>query len=134
MVALIKAVVERGEKVLATAPSNTAVDNLLDKLAAAGLKVVRLGHPARVDRQLIRHTLDAQVSRDETMEIVRDMRRESEQCFRKAGRYTRSQPPRGAKKGMYEDGKRLRDDARLLEKTVVDWVLAVPKSFVPPIP
>ena len=24
---------------------------------------------------------------------------------------------------MYEDGKRLRDDARLLEKTVVDWVL-----------
>ncbi|MAQ89830.1 MAG: IGHMBP2 family helicase [Rhodopirellula sp.] len=123
VVALIKAVVERGEKVLATAPSNTAVDNLLDKLAAAGLKVVRLGHPARVDRQLIRHTLDAQVSRDETMEIVKDMRRESEQCFRKAGRYTRSQPPRGAKKGMYEDGKRLRDDARLLEKTVVDWVL-----------
>ena len=123
VVEVIKASVGLGQKVLATAPSNTAVDNLLEKLVSAGLKVVRLGHPARVDRQLTQHTLDAQVSRDETMEIVKDMRRESEQYFRKAGRYTRSQPPRGAKQEMYKEGKRLRQDARLLEKTVVDWVI-----------
>ncbi len=123
VVEVIKASVGLGQKVLATAPSNTAVDNLLEKLVAAGVKVVRLGHPARVDRQLTQHTLDAQVSRDETMEIVKDMRRESEQYFRKAGRYTRSQPPRGAKQEMYKEGKRLRQDARLLEKTVVDWVI-----------
>lgn len=123
VVELIKASVERGGKILATAPSNTAVDNLLEKLVSAGVNAVRLGHPARVDRSLVQHTLDARVSRDETMEIVKDMRRESEQCFRKAGRYTRSQPPRGAKQDMYKEGKRLRQDARLLEKTVVDWVL-----------
>ena len=123
VVEIIKASVGQGQKVLATAPSNTAVDNLLEKLVSAGLKVVRLGHPARVDQQLTQYTLDAQVSRDETMEIVKDMRRESEQYFRKAGRYTRSQPPRGAKQDMYNEGKRLRQDARLLEKTVVDWVI-----------
>ena len=123
VVELIKAAVEQGQKVLATAPSNNAVDNLLEKLVAVGVKTVRLGHPARVDASLIQHTLDARVSRDETMEIVKDMRRESEQFFRKAGRYTRSQPPRGAKQEMYKEGKRLRDDARLLEKTVVEWEL-----------
>ena len=123
VVALIKAAIEKGQKILATAPSNTAVDNLLVKLVACGVKVVRLGHPARVDRRLIQHTLDAQVSRDETMEIVKDMRREAEQFFRKAGKYTRSQPPRGAKQEMYKEGKRLQQDARLLEKTLVDWVL-----------
>ena len=123
VVELIKASVRQGQKILATAPSNTAVDNLLEKLVAEGVKSVRLGHPARVERSLVEHTLDAQVSRDETMEIVKDMRRESEQYFRRAGRYTRSQPPRGAKQDMYNEGKRLRQDARLLEKTVVDWVL-----------
>lgn len=123
VVELIKASVRQGQKILATAPSNTAVDNLLEKLVAKGVKSVRLGHPARVERSLVEHTLDAQVSRDETMEIVKDMRRESEQYFRRAGRYTRSQPPRGAKQDMYNEGKRLRQDARLLEKTVVDWVL-----------
>ncbi|MBA63323.1 MAG: IGHMBP2 family helicase [Planctomycetaceae bacterium] len=123
VVEVIKAAVQQGQKILATAPSNNAVDNLLEKLVAAGVQTVRLGHPARVDRQLVQYTLDARVSRDDTMEIVKDMRRESEQYFRKAGRYTRSQPPRGAKQDMYKEGKRLRQDARLLEKTVVQWVL-----------
>ena len=47
--------VERGQRVLVCAPSNVAVDNLLEKLHYAELRnMVRLGHPARIeDRQLI---------------------------------------------------------------------------------
>jgi len=45
-------------KVLATADSNTAVDNLMERLIKREIKVVRIGHPARVSKELIEHSLD----------------------------------------------------------------------------
>jgi len=61
LVEFVRQAVARGERVLVTAPSNTAVDNLGERLALAGLAVVRLGHPARVSRALEARTLDALV-------------------------------------------------------------------------
>ena len=40
--------VKQGSKVLCCAPSNVAVDNLLEKLAKNKIRVIRIGHPARV--------------------------------------------------------------------------------------
>ena len=48
VVELIRQSVAKGLKVLACAPSNTGVDNLLEKLIANRVQVVRIGHPARV--------------------------------------------------------------------------------------
>ncbi|MDA0283968.1 MAG: AAA domain-containing protein, partial [Planctomycetota bacterium] len=84
IVELICQAIARGQKVLACAPSNTAVDNLLEKLVAARQKSVRLGHPARVSRRLHDHTLDAQVARHELTGLIREMRREAEGLFRQA--------------------------------------------------
>ena len=50
--------VERDDKVLATADSNVAVDNMVDFLNEGGVSVVRVGHPARVTETLREHTLD----------------------------------------------------------------------------
>lgn len=50
--------VKMGKRVLATADSNTATDNLLYNLVKyKDLKVCRLGHPTRIDEQLIHHSL-----------------------------------------------------------------------------
>lgn len=57
-------------KVLCCAPSNIAVDNLLERLVANKVKVVRLGHPARVHRELQKHSLDAIISGSEERELV----------------------------------------------------------------
>jgi ATP-dependent RNA/DNA helicase IGHMBP2 len=66
--------VRRGERVLCAAPSNTAVDNLGIRLAEAGVRVVRLGHPARVSPKLLALTIDAQVDADGANKLAREWR------------------------------------------------------------
>jgi len=123
LVELVVQAARAGQKVLATAPSNTAVDNLLEKLIAKKQKVVRLGHPARVERGLQPFTLDGLVQDDPIMEVVRDMIRESEQLFRRADRFTRARPARGEKQELRREAKRLRSDARTMEKQAIQNVL-----------
>jgi len=45
-------------KILAAADSNVAVDNLVERLDEIGVKVVRIGHPARVIPSLRKRSLD----------------------------------------------------------------------------
>ena len=55
----------KGKKVLACADSNVAVDNLMEALLRIpGLRVLRVGHPARVMKHLLQHTLDYRVEQD----------------------------------------------------------------------
>lgn len=68
--------VKCGNKVLCCAPSNVAVDNLLEKLAGNNLRLIRLGHPARVHQRLQNYSLDARISSSEQTKIVRMQRGE----------------------------------------------------------
>jgi superfamily I DNA and/or RNA helicase len=123
IVELICQAISKRQKVLACAPSNTAVDNLLEKLVDAGQKAVRLGHPARVSERLHEHTLDAQVARHELTDLIREMRREAENLFRQAGKFTRAKPVHGAKREMRQDAKRLKADVRMLEQQAIDSII-----------
>ncbi|MFB6188012.1 MAG: AAA domain-containing protein, partial [Halobacteriaceae archaeon] len=55
---VIQQCVDRNESVLATAASNTAVDNIVEFLLDQNVDVVRAGHPARVSPRFHEHTLD----------------------------------------------------------------------------
>ena len=123
IVELIIQAVRRGEKVLACAPSNTAVDNLVQKLCSREQQPVRLGHPARVSQSLQSHTLDALIDLDPNMRIAKEMSREAEELFRKMDRYTRARPEPGARREMRNEAKQLRRDARLMERQAVEHIL-----------
>lgn len=45
---IIARAVQQGERVLVTAPTNAAVDNMVEKLSDVGLNIVRVGNPARI--------------------------------------------------------------------------------------
>ncbi|KAK7279316.1 hypothetical protein RJT34_24364 [Clitoria ternatea] len=47
---LIACAVQQGERVLVTAPTNAAVDNLVEKLSNVRLNIVRVGNPARISK------------------------------------------------------------------------------------
>lgn len=63
-VEVIAQIVRKGGKVLASADSNVAVDNLVEYLDRIGLEVVRIGHPARIIPSLRRRSLDYIVQED----------------------------------------------------------------------
>lgn len=58
---LIKSFFEEGNKVLVTAPSNTAVDNILEKLQGLEVPSTRIGNPIRMDENLLNLSLDVQL-------------------------------------------------------------------------
>ncbi|NPA79886.1 MAG: IGHMBP2 family helicase [Thermotogae bacterium] len=57
--------VKDGRKVLATADSNVATDNMVERLAAYGIDVVRVGNPSRITPAVVRHSLDYLLQQDE---------------------------------------------------------------------
>ncbi len=115
--------VARGERVLACAPSNTAVDNLLERLVAIMPNVLRVGHPARVFESLRGHTLDELVDADPSTDIVRDMRRELEQLTRAAAKKPRGRDGYRQRGDLYAEIGQLRGQIRSLERSVIQSVL-----------
>jgi superfamily I DNA and/or RNA helicase len=76
--------VARGSKCLVCAPSNVAVDNILERVAVASSTVssscrhrgmrlptlVRLGHPARISPHTLKHCLDALIFTNEVCKML----------------------------------------------------------------
>ncbi|XP_033063700.1 DNA-binding protein SMUBP-2 [Trachypithecus francoisi] len=81
VVEIILQAVKQGLKVLCCAPSNIAVDNLVERLALCKQRILRLGHPARLLESIQQHSLDAVVARSDSAQIVADIRKDIDQVF-----------------------------------------------------
>jgi superfamily I DNA and/or RNA helicase len=123
VVELIRQAVARNERVLTCAPSNLAVDVILERLLQVGVKAVRLGHPARVLPGLQENTLDVLVENHNDTRVARKLAREAFALFRQAGKWTRAKPEPGARRDLRREAKDMLADARRLESQVVEHVL-----------
>ena len=124
LVEIVRQAVLRGEKVLATAASNTAVDNLADRLVAGGVAVVRLGHPARVSPSMEARTLDALLEETPDFALARRWVAEANALRRKAKAWTRGPLDRDEKRAMFRESKQLLRDARDHLRGVQEAILA----------
>lgn len=68
-------------QVLCCAPSNVAVDNLVERLAQCKVKILRLGHPARLLASIQKHSLDAIIAHSSNADIIDDIRRDIDKAF-----------------------------------------------------
>jgi len=109
LVEVVRRAAARGESVLASAPSNLAVDNLVERLAAAGLNPVRIGHPARVLPAVLEHTLEARVREHDEAKLAARLVKEALQ-LRQAARKQRSR--RGP--GRFSESRAQEREARAL--------------------
>lgn len=132
IVEIIRQAVARGQRVLACAPSNVAVDNMLARLVprtpsgavaapqakaatyaggdAVEPSLVRIGHPARVDEQLLQYTLDAATQRADGASVVVQSRQDLDSALRDIRKAKRSRAWES-----YRDAKAL---SRALRKEV----------------
>jgi superfamily I DNA and/or RNA helicase len=119
LVEVIRQAVARGERVLATAASNTAVDNLAERLADAGEEVIRLGHPARIAPAVEHRALDALVEATEAFALARRWLAEARELRDRAHkrRARRSIEPAEFRAILAEAGRLSRDARRHVEAT-----------------
>lgn len=123
LVALIAEAVQSGEKVLACAPSNTAVDHLLEELVEVGQRAVRIGHPARVTPRLQHHCLDGLLEQHESQVVVKGLRRQAEDLLRQAEKWTRAPRANGERHHLRRAARDLEQEAKALERYMIRSVL-----------
>ena len=84
-----------------------AVDNLLEKLAKNQIKVIRIGHPARVQNELQKYSLDALLSNSEQKILAQDVKADMDSTLNKLKK---------SSKHSYSQKQSLRNEMRHLRK------------------
>ena len=125
MVSAIKMTLERESQVLVTAPSNTAVDLLTKRLLAKGVRVIRVGNPARVNEDLIPFSLEAQIAQHPDYKLLKKLRRDADEYKKMAAKYKRNfgREEREQRKLLFAEASKLKHEAYALEKYIVDSLL-----------
>ncbi|XP_062973117.1 DNA-binding protein SMUBP-2 [Elgaria multicarinata webbii] len=120
VVEIILQAVQQDLKVLCCAPSNIAVDNLVERLAGHKLRILRLGHPARLLESIQRHSLDAVLAHGDNAQIVADIRKDIDQAFVK----TRKTQDKGERSHFLNEIKALRKELKEREEAAMTEILA----------
>jgi len=125
IVEAIRFTVKEERQVLVCAPSNAAIDLLVDKLSQQGLKVLRIGHPARVTEQSLSKTMDALIAEHPHFNELRMLRRKMEQVRHKAGQFKRNfgYAEKEQRRVLREEAKSLKADADMLEFYIINDLL-----------
>ncbi|XP_062350435.1 DNA-binding protein SMUBP-2 isoform X2 [Cinclus cinclus] len=120
LVEIILQAVQQGLKVLCCAPSNVAVDNLVERLAGCRARLLRLGHPARLLQPIQQHCLDAVLARGDSAHIVADIRRDIDHAWAK----TKKAQDKGERSHFLGEIKTLRKELKEREEAAMAAALS----------
>ncbi len=125
LIQAISQTIKDEKQVLVCAPSNAAVDLLVDKLSELGLRALRIGHPARVTEQSLSKTLDYRISTHPDYKELRNLRKKMEQLRSVAVKYKRTfgYHEKEQRRLLLQEVKLLKADADLLEFYIVNDLL-----------
>ena len=117
---LIEAIVQlvkAGEKVLVSAPSNTAVDNISKGLIAQGLQVLRVGNTCKVDELIFLHTPEGRLANSKQQKEIKELKIRAEQFRKMALKYKRSfgKAEREQRNLLFKEVKNIRAEIKKIQ-------------------
>lgn len=117
--------VKNQNKVLVCAASNTATDLLAQKISQKGIKVLRLGHPARMDPEIWNLTLDAVCEKQTYFPQIQELRKRALLLKNEALKFKRNYnfQDKLERKETLKEVRALQNEAWELEKNIVKNVL-----------
>ena len=125
LVASIKDIAQREKQVLVCAPSNAAVDLIIEKLHNENISVTRIGHPARVTEEIERHTLDAQITDHPSFKELKSLLKRAEELRRLSRQYKRNFGRQEANKRreLLQESRMLKNESRMIEEGIIYHLL-----------
>ena len=125
LVHAIKLLAETEKNMLVTASSNAAVDLLVERLAAQGLNVVRIGNISRVNEELVSMTLDGRLAEHPEHKNIKRLRVQAANARKGARRFKRrfGTKERSKRNENYQEARELESYAKMLEERLLHEIL-----------
>ncbi|MEO6453242.1 MAG: AAA domain-containing protein [Ginsengibacter sp.] len=113
----ITQLVKAGEKVLVSAPSNTAVDNIAKNLIRQALRVLRVGNTSKVDEEVFPHTPDKKLENAQQLKEIKALKKRAEEFRRMALKYKRSfgKAEREQRNLLFKEVKNIRTEIKKIQ-------------------
>ena len=108
LIEAILQLIKAGEKILVSAPSNTAVDNIAKGLISQGVKLLRIGNTSKIDETIFTHTPEGKLANSKQQKEIKQLKIRAEEFRKMALKYKRT------------FGKAEREQRNLLFKEVKD--------------
>jgi len=113
LVEAISETLKNENQVLVCAPSNAAVDLIVEKLSGKGIDVLRIGHPARVTEQILNTTMDARIAHHSNFKDLKFMRKQIDEYRKMGHKFKRNFGPveREQRRLLLSEANKLKDEA-----------------------
>lgn len=117
---LIEAVyqlVKNGEKVLVSAPSNTAVDNIAKGLLLKGINILRVGNTSKTDEAIFSHTPEGKLNNSKQLKEIKQLKIRAEEFRKMAMKYKRSfgKAEREQRNLLFKEVKNIRTEIKKIQ-------------------
>jgi ATP-dependent RNA/DNA helicase IGHMBP2 len=117
LIEAILQLIKGGEKVLVSAPSNTAVDNISKGLIQKGVKLLRVGNTSKVDETIFSHTPEGKLANSKQQKEIKQLKIRAEEFRKMALKYKRSfgKAEREQRNLLFKEVKNIRTEIKKLQ-------------------
>lgn len=124
LVHLVEELVRQNKRIVASAPSNAAVDHLTRELVKKGVNVVRFGNNVKISDDLLPYTPDWILERSDEFKQIKKLKKQADEYRKLAGQYKRNfgKEEREQRSLLYKEVKSIVHEIRSLRKFVLEKV------------
>jgi len=117
LIEAILQLIKTGEKILVSAPSNTAVDNIAKGLAEKNVQILRIGNTSKVDEAVFLHTPEGKLSNARQQKEIKQLKIRAEEFRKMALKYKRSfgKAEREQRNLLFKEVKNIRAEIKKIQ-------------------